>query len=167
MGGMRRSSSFSAASSIDNSRSAMEAMLAKRMLRPVCQSCVRSLQSKDQSSGGHLSRCDTWSSWYSTRVGRPRQVTGLGSERVDSAWRVNYTEVVLTIFESIVRDLRELPPSKLVEVSHYIHALRPSAESAERQRAAIRATAGCMEGIEGEDFERAVRETADRIDADE
>ena len=36
-----------------------------------------------------------------------------------------------------------------------------------RRRAALRATAGCMKGAAGEEFERAVRETADRIDADE
>jgi hypothetical protein len=71
------------------------------------------------------------------------------------------------IFESIVRELREMPIPKLVEVSRYIHTLHPSNESANRQRAAILATAGCMAGQEGEDFERAVRETADRIDAHE
>ncbi len=71
------------------------------------------------------------------------------------------------VLESIVRDLRELPAPKLVEVSRYIHALHPSAGSASRQREAIRATAACMSGEAGEDFERAVRETADRIDANE
>ena len=69
-----------------------------------------------------------------------------------------------SIRESIAR---ELPAAKLMEVSHDIHALHPSAGSASRQRAAIHATAGCMSGEDGEDFERAVRETADRIDADE
>jgi hypothetical protein len=71
------------------------------------------------------------------------------------------------VLESIVSDLRELPAPKLVEVSRYIHALHPSAGSTSRQRAAIRATAGCMSGDDGENFERAVRETADRIDTDE
>jgi hypothetical protein len=74
---------------------------------------------------------------------------------------------MMTILESIMRDLRELSPPKLVEVSNYIHMLHPSVESLERRRAAIRTTAGCMAGDEGEDFERAVRETADRIDTDE
>ncbi len=72
-----------------------------------------------------------------------------------------------SIFDSIVRDLREMPATKLVEVSRYIHSLHPSNENASRQRAAILATAGCMTGQEGEDFERAVRETADRIDVHE
>jgi hypothetical protein len=73
----------------------------------------------------------------------------------------------MTLLESILRDLHELPASKLVEVSRYLHTLHPSAESIARRRAAIRATAGCMAGDDGEDFERAVRESADRIDADE
>ncbi len=72
-----------------------------------------------------------------------------------------------TIFESIVNDLHELPAPKLLKVSQYIHTLHPSSGNASRQRAAILATAGCMSGQEGEDFERAVRETADRIDAHE
>jgi hypothetical protein len=73
----------------------------------------------------------------------------------------------MTLLESIVKDLSELPPRTLVEVSNYIHKLNPSAETAERRRAALLDTAGCMPGEEGEDFERAVRETADRIDGDE
>lgn len=73
----------------------------------------------------------------------------------------------MSLFESIVNDLRELPPPQLVEVSNYIHRLHPSAEAVARRRAALLGTAGCMPGEEGEDFERAVRETADRIDADE
>lgn len=73
----------------------------------------------------------------------------------------------MSLLESIVQDLRELPPSKLVEVSTFIHRLNPLAEAAERRRAALHATSGCMTNDEGEDFERAVRETADRIDTDE
>jgi hypothetical protein len=71
----------------------------------------------------------------------------------------------MSFFESIVNDLRALPPPKLVEVSNYIHRLHPSVESSERRLAALRATSGCMAREDGEDFERAVRETADRIDA--
>lgn len=70
----------------------------------------------------------------------------------------------MTTLESIMRDLRELPVPKLVEVSRYIHKLHP--QSAERRRTALAATAGCMAGDEGEDFERAVREQADRTDDD-
>jgi hypothetical protein len=70
----------------------------------------------------------------------------------------------MTVIESIVRDLHELPPTKLVEVARYVHGLNP--KSHERRRAALVATAGCMAGEEGEDFERAVRAEADRIDGD-
>lgn len=69
--------------------------------------------------------------------------------------------------ESIVSDLHSLAAPKLVKVSHFIHTLSSSDENASRRKAAILATAGCMAGSEGEDFERAVRETADRIDAHE
>jgi hypothetical protein len=74
---------------------------------------------------------------------------------------------MLTILDSIMRDLRDLPPPKLVEVSEFIHHLHPSPASMERKRVALLATAGCMAGDDGADFERAVRETADRIDGDE
>jgi hypothetical protein len=68
----------------------------------------------------------------------------------------------MSVIESIVRDLHELPTPKLVEVARYVHGLNP--KSLERRRAALQATAGCMPGEEGEEFERAVRAEADRID---
>jgi hypothetical protein len=68
----------------------------------------------------------------------------------------------MSVIESIVRDLHELPTPKLVEVARYVHGLNP--KSQERRRAALQATAGCMTGEEGEDFERAVKADADRID---
>lgn len=74
----------------------------------------------------------------------------------------------MSLLESIVQDLRRLPPPLLLEISHHIHRLRaPDAEASLRRRTALRATAGSMPGEEGSDFERAVRETSDRIDSDE
>jgi hypothetical protein len=70
----------------------------------------------------------------------------------------------MSVFDSIVRDLRELPPPKLMEVARYVHQLNP--KSHERRRDALLATAGCMAGADGEDFERAVKAEADRIDGD-
>jgi len=70
----------------------------------------------------------------------------------------------MSVIESIVRDLHELPTPQLVEVARFVHGLNP--RSHERRRAALLATAGCMPGEEGEDFERAVRAEADRIDGD-
>jgi hypothetical protein len=70
----------------------------------------------------------------------------------------------MSVIESILKDLHDLPTLKLVEVARYVHGLNP--KSQERRRAALLATAGCMAGEEGEDFERAVRTEADRIDDD-
>lgn len=70
----------------------------------------------------------------------------------------------MTLFDSIVRDLRNLPEPKLVEVARYLSRLHP--RSHEQRRTALLATAGCMSGEDGEDFERAVKAEADRIDGD-
>ena len=66
----------------------------------------------------------------------------------------------MTVLESIVRDLRELPPPKLLEVARYVDGPNPKRQ--ERPRAALLETAGCMAGEEGEDFERAVKAESDR-----
>lgn len=70
----------------------------------------------------------------------------------------------MTVLDSILRDLRELPPPKLAEVARFVHQLNP--KSRERRLEALRATAGCLNDEEGEEFERAVMEEAERIDAD-
>jgi hypothetical protein len=51
-----------------------------------------------------------------------------------------------------------------VEVAHFISGLNPNRRN--ERIAALKATAGSMPGEEGEAFEKAVREEADRIDAD-
>jgi hypothetical protein len=53
----------------------------------------------------------------------------------------------MTVIESIIRDLHELPPTELVEVAGYVHGLNP--KSHQRRRAALLVTAGCMAGEEG------------------
>jgi len=70
----------------------------------------------------------------------------------------------MTVLESLVRDLREMPSHKLFEVARFIHRLHP--KSRERSDAALVATAGCMSGEEGEEFECAVRAEADRHDGE-
>lgn len=70
----------------------------------------------------------------------------------------------MTVLDSIVRDLHELPQTKLVEVARYVHKLNP--QSHKRRLAALQATAGCMKGKEGEDFEKVVKAESDRIDGD-
>ncbi|MBV9489872.1 MAG: hypothetical protein JO069_09135 [Verrucomicrobia bacterium] len=61
--------------------------------------------------------------------------------------------------------METLPASKLVEVARFASALTPARR--EQRLAALKETAGCMAGPDGEAFvEQAVREEADRIDAD-
>lgn len=69
--------------------------------------------------------------------------------------------------ESIVKELSDLSDAKLEEVSRFVRGLLPVEPSQEKARAALRITAGCLDGEEGAEFERAVREEADRIDADD
>ena len=66
----------------------------------------------------------------------------------------------MTVVESILRDLHELPNPALVDVARYVHSLNP--KSKERRLSALLATAGCMASDEGESFEMAVRTEADR-----
>ncbi|MCL2641242.1 MAG: hypothetical protein FWD53_10385 [Phycisphaerales bacterium] len=74
----------------------------------------------------------------------------------------------MTVLESIVKDLETLPASKLAEVANYVSRLNPEGgERRRRRNTVLRSLAGCMPGKEGEDFEKAVRAGADRIDADE
>lgn len=70
----------------------------------------------------------------------------------------------MTAIESSLRDLETLPASKLVEVANYVSRCNPKRR--EERLTALKATAGCLVGEDGEAFERAVREEADRIDAD-
>ena len=71
---------------------------------------------------------------------------------------------VMTVFNSLLHDLQELSPSKLIEVIRYVHSLNP--QSRERRRKVLEATSGCLSEEEGKDFEEAVRAEADRIDCD-
>jgi hypothetical protein len=66
----------------------------------------------------------------------------------------------MTIIESILRDLNELPHPMLIDVARYVHSLNPKPK--ERRVAALIATACCMDSEEGEMFERAVNAEADR-----
>ena len=67
----------------------------------------------------------------------------------------------MTVVESILRDLNELPNPVLVDVARYVHSLNP--KSKERRLSALLATAGCMDTEEGESFELAVKAEANRV----
>ncbi len=60
---------------------------------------------------------------------------------------------VMTLVESIARDLHRLPNAKLVEVARLIGEWAP--EISQRQREALAESFGCMDEEEGEAFERA------------
>jgi hypothetical protein len=78
---------------------------------------------------------------------------------------VDYDLHIVSVLESIVKDLETLPAPRLVEVAHYVSGLNPKRR--EVRLAAIEATAGCMSGEDGATFERLVREEADRVDTDD
>lgn len=68
----------------------------------------------------------------------------------------------MTTLETIVEELRTLPPPKLAEAASYIHRLR-EATYAERL-AALERTAGVWSGPEGAAIEKAIEENCERID---
>ncbi len=77
---------------------------------------------------------------------------------------LSVTFLLVSVLESIVRDLETLPAPKLVEVARYVSRLNPR-RRAERL-SALKATAGCLSKEDGAAFEKAVREEGDRIDPD-
>jgi mannose-6-phosphate isomerase-like protein (cupin superfamily) len=85
-------------------------------------------------------------------------------DRGDLIFKPRWSALNVTVIESIIKNLETLPASKLVEVAHFISGLNPNRRN--ERIAALKATAGSMAGEEGEAFEKAVREEADRIDAD-
>ena len=63
-------------------------------------------------------------------------------------------DYLMTLIESITRELHQLPNAKLVEIAQFIGELVP--QVAERQRQALAESYGCMDEEEGEAFARAV-----------
>ena len=78
---------------------------------------------------------------------------------------INCYSEAMTVIESILKDLETLPASKLVEVASYVSRFNPKRR--DERLTALKATAGCLTEDEGEAFENAVREEADRIDHDD
>jgi hypothetical protein len=72
---------------------------------------------------------------------------------------------IVSVLESIVKDLETLPAPKLVEVARYVSRLNPRRR--EERLNALRATAGCLSGEKGAAFENAVREEGSRVDSDD
>jgi len=68
----------------------------------------------------------------------------------------------MSTLETIVAELRGLPPPKLEEAASYIHRLRESTQT--ERLAALERTAGVWRGPEGEALEKAIEEGCERID---
>ena len=71
----------------------------------------------------------------------------------------------MSALESIVEELKALPPKKLAVAADYIHHLKSSTD-AERRRALDRAY-GCLTEEEAESMEKAIEANCERIDASE
>ena len=67
----------------------------------------------------------------------------------------------MSVLETIVADLRDLPADRLGEVAAYVKRLKP--KTREERLAALMESAGSMTGPEGEEFERAVLEEGKRV----
>ena len=108
-----------------------------------------------------------WESSDSAKLARGKD-RGLGWDiprrRLLAFWIETLYGDSMTVIESLVRDLSDLPAHKLLEVARFVRRL--SSQSSPMREAVFAATAGCMRGTEGEDFEREVRAEADRVDGE-
>ncbi|MDQ2775959.1 MAG: hypothetical protein M3Y57_13740 [Acidobacteriota bacterium] len=68
----------------------------------------------------------------------------------------------MAALQSIVEELRDLPPARLEQADQYIHQLQQ--ENQEEQIAILRATAGCLTDEDADEFITTLRtfETVDR-----
>jgi hypothetical protein len=76
--------------------------------------------------------------------------------------RKNRRVVAVSTLETIVEELKALPPPKLEEAADYIHHLRETTR--DERLAALERTAGVWSGPDGEAIERAIEEGCGKID---
>lgn len=69
----------------------------------------------------------------------------------------------MSTLETILEDLRALPPPKLAEAASYIHRLRESTR--EERMASLERSAAILTDAEGAELERAIKEGCEKIDA--
>jgi hypothetical protein len=69
----------------------------------------------------------------------------------------------MSILETIVEDLRALPPPKLEEAATLIHRLRENARA--ERLTALERSAGILTDEEGAELERVIEEGCEKIDA--
>jgi hypothetical protein len=68
----------------------------------------------------------------------------------------------VSTLESIVEDLKALPPNRLESAADYIHKLRTISDS--ERSAIIDRTAGSLTAEEGDEFARIIEEGCERVD---
>ena len=68
----------------------------------------------------------------------------------------------MSTLETIVEDLRTLPPPKLAEAAALIHGLREGARA--ERRAALRRCAPILSPADGAELERIIEENREKID---
>jgi len=68
----------------------------------------------------------------------------------------------MSTLETIVEELKTLPPPKLAEAAVLIHGLREGARR--ERRAALRKSASILSEADGAELERIVEENCERID---
>jgi len=69
----------------------------------------------------------------------------------------------MSTLETIVEDLRALPPTKLEEAATLIHRLRENARA--ERLTALERSAGILTDEEGAELERVIEEGCEKIDA--
>lgn len=69
----------------------------------------------------------------------------------------------VSTLETIVEELRTLPPQKLEEAATLIHGLRETARA--ERRAALERSAAILSDAEGAELERVIEEGCEKIDA--
>ena len=74
-----------------------------------------------------------------------------------------YSAREMSALETIVEELKTLPPASLKAAAGYVHQLK-LASVADRRRA-LDGAFGCLSAAEAEDLERAVQSNCERIDA--
>lgn len=68
----------------------------------------------------------------------------------------------MSTLESIVEDLKTLPPDRLESAADYIHRLRTISDA--ERAAIIERTAGSLTGEEGDELARIIEEGCEQID---
>ncbi len=69
----------------------------------------------------------------------------------------------MSTLELTVEELKSLPPAKLAKAAGYIHRLKLA--SAEPRRDALERSFGSLTAAEGQELDRAINATCERIDA--